>query len=367
MTSENHKDVEENPVVFFDIKFGAAKAGRVIIELFKDKVPKTVENFRALCTGEKGIGKNGKLLHYKNTIFHRVVPMFMVQGGDIINQDGTGGESIYGDKFNDENFSVLHDREGLLGMANNGRNTNSSQFYITTVPCSHLDGINVVFGLVKRGFNIIVEMADVSRDGDVPSESIAIENCGELAPGDPWDIEENDGTDDVYPPWPNDWDLKPEDDEKVIKNAINKIKDSGNYFFKENNYIDSERKYIKALRYIDWFIGLDKSKNKNAVEELRMNSLLNLAAARLKRNKNSEVIDLCSEVIRKDSNNAKAFYRRAQARLALKDYDKALNDLSVATSLLPNDNNIQAVLSMAKKKKLSYLKREKQFYGNLFK
>jgi peptidyl-prolyl isomerase D len=170
MTSENHKDVEENPVVFFDIKFGAAKAGRVIIELFKDKVPKTVENFRALCTGEKGIGKNGKPLHYKNTIFHRVVPMFMVQGGDIINQDGTGGESIYGDKFNDENFSVLHDREGLLGMANNGRNTNSSQFYITTVPCSHLDGINVVFGLVKRGFNIIVEMADVSRDGDVPSE-----------------------------------------------------------------------------------------------------------------------------------------------------------------------------------------------------
>jgi hypothetical protein len=127
-------------------------------------------------------------------------------------------------------------------------------------------------------------------------QSIAIENCGELAPGDPWDIEENDGTDDVYPPWPNDWDLKPEDDEKVIKNAINKIKDSGNYFFKENNYIDSERKYIKALRYIDWFIGLDKSKNKNAVEELRMNSLLNLAAARLKRNKNSEVIDLCSEV-----------------------------------------------------------------------
>ncbi|RZB40848.1 peptidyl-prolyl cis-trans isomerase D, partial [Asbolus verrucosus] len=260
-----------------------------------------------------------------------------------------------------------HDREGLVGMANNGPNTNNSQFYITTVPCPHLDGINVVFGIIRKGLNIIVEMADISRDGDLPLERIVIENCGELQPGEPWGIEEKDGTEDVYPPWPNDWDLHPDGDEKIIENAINKIKDSGNYFFKENNYVDSERKYIKALRYIDWFIGLNRTQNRDRVEELRINSLLNLAAVRLKRNKYKEVVDLCSQVITKDPNNGKAFYRRAQAKLALRDYDKALTDLHIAIGLHPNDNNIQAVLNMAKKKKLNYLKKEKQFYGNLFK
>ncbi|XP_063922956.1 peptidyl-prolyl cis-trans isomerase D isoform X2 [Zophobas morio] len=364
MSTENHNSVEQNPVVFLDIKFGAAKAGRVIIELFKDKVPKTAENFRALCTGEMGLGKKGFPLHYKNSVFHRVVPMFMAQGGDITRKDGTGGESIYGEKFDDENFS--HDREGLVGMANSGPHTNSSQFYITTVPCSHLDEINVVFGIVRKGFNIVIEMAEVPRDIDVPLEPITIENCGEIKPGESWCIEEKDGTEDVYPPWPNDWDVNTEEEE-VIENAINKIKDSGNYFFNENNYVDSERKYIKALRYIDWFIGLNRNSNRSRVYEVRINSLLNLAAVRLKRHKYNEVIDLCSQVILKEPNNGKAFYRRAQARLALRDYDKALKDLNVASSLHPNDNNIQAVLNVAKKKKLSYLQREKQFYGNFFK
>lgn len=110
-------------------------------------------------------------------------------------------------------------------------------------------------------------------------------------------IEEQDGTEDIYPPWPNDWDLQPEKEEDVIENAINKIKDSGNYFFKENNYIDSERKYIKALRYIDWYLGLNKNKNIKEVEELRINSMLNLAAVQLKRHKHKEVISLCNQVI----------------------------------------------------------------------
>ncbi|XP_044253889.1 peptidyl-prolyl cis-trans isomerase D isoform X1 [Tribolium madens] len=367
MNNENHETTEKNPVVFLDISFGPAKAGRVVIELFKDKVPKTAENFRALCTGEKGIGKHGKPLHFKNTIFHRVVPLFMVQGGDITTKDGTGGESIYGNTFEDENFTVLHEEEGMVGMANNGPNSNNSQFYITTVPCSHLDGINVVFGVVRKGFNIIKEMGEVPRNGDTPIENIVIINCGELKPGVPWGIEEQDGTEDIYPPWPNDWDLQSDKREKLIENAINRIKNSGNHFFKQSNYVDSERKYIKALRYIDWYLGLKENKNIKNIEDLKMNSLLNLAAVRLKRHKYKEVIDLCSQVILKEPKNGKAFYRRGQAKLALKDYDKAIKDLNVAINLHPNDNNIQAVLNVAKKKKLSYLKRERQFYGNFFK
>lgn len=124
-----------------------------------------------------------------------------------------------------------------------------------------------------------------------------IENCGELAPGESWAIEENDNTEDVYPPWPNDWSLEPEDNEKVIENAIVKIKDSGNHFFKENNLIDSERKYKKALRYIDWFLGLDTMRPSDAVCDLRVNSILNLALVKIKKKEFKQAVELCSQVL----------------------------------------------------------------------
>ncbi|KAJ6841195.1 peptidyl-prolyl cis-trans isomerase CYP40-like isoform X1 [Iris pallida] len=241
-----------NPRCFMDVTIGGEMEGRIVVELFADVVSKTAENFRALCTGENGVGPHtGAPLHFKGSRFHRVVKGYLVQGGDISAGDGTGGESIYGLKFEDENFEMKHEKKGMLSMANSGPDTNGSQFFITTTRASHLDGKHVVFGKVLKGMGVVrsIEHANAEKD-DRPVADIIITECGELPEGTDDGVSDFFKDGDINPDWPADLDVKPTELFWWI-DAVNSAKAFGNQYFRKHDYKMALRKYRKALRYLD--------------------------------------------------------------------------------------------------------------------
>lgn len=170
----------ENVRCYFDMNIDNRPAGRVVFQLYEQLAPQTTENFRALCTGEKGNGAFGGPLHYKGGYFHRIIPGFVLQGGDITQGDGTGGASVFGGPFKDESFAVQHDKPFLLSMANAGPDTNTSQFFITVCPAPWLNEKHCVFGEVVDGYEVLQRIEDVGTPTGKPYKRVVIAECGQL-------------------------------------------------------------------------------------------------------------------------------------------------------------------------------------------
>ncbi|KAH8703232.1 putative peptidyl-prolyl cis-trans isomerase Cpr7 [Talaromyces proteolyticus] len=343
--------------VYLDIEFGTTKEGRIYLELFDDVVPKTAENFRALCTGEKGVGKQGKPLSFKGSIFHRVIKQFMIQGGDFTAFNGTGGESIYGEKFEDENFDLKHDRPFLLSMANSGPATNGSQFFITTVETPHLDNKHVVFGQVINGKSLVRKIENVQTQADKPNVDVIIADCGELT-GDDYDNADKkvlDATGDPYEDYPADYDgdlTAP-----LVYEIAAKLKDLGNTAFKGGKTYLGLEKYQKALRYLNEFPDDDDNKELDGqLKTLRftLHSNSALLANKVNRFKDGKTwagyaLETADAANTKDSDRAKAHYRRAVAEIGTKEEDNALKDLEAALKLAPGDAAISNEINRVKK------------------
>lgn len=358
-----------NPRCFMDISIGGEMEGRIVMELFADVTPKTAENFRALCTGEKGIGpETGVPLHYKGSRFHRVIKGFMVQGGDISSGDGTGGESIYGVKFADENFALKHERKGVLSMANSGPDSNGSQFFITTSRTAHLDGKHVVFGKVLKGMGVVRSMEHTpSGDGDRPAVDIVVAECGVIPEG------EDDGVinffkdGDMYPDWPSDLVEKPKEVTWWIE-VVESAKNFGNVNFKKQDFKMALRKYRKALRFLDVCWEKDEIDEEKSLRLRKLKSVIltNSSACKLKLDdKNGALLD-ADFAIRESEGNAKAFFRQGQAHMALKDLDAAVESFEKALELEPNDGGIKKELAAARKRITDRLDLEKKAYSRMF-
>ncbi len=332
-----------------DIEIGGEPVGRIVYELYSDVVPKTAENFRALCTGEKGEGSMGKPLYFKGSDFHRVIKEFMIQGGDFTAGNGTGGESIYGEKFEDENFDLKHDKPFLLSMANAGPGTNGSQFFVTTAPTPHLDGKHVVFGEVISGKGVVREIENTKTgEQDKPVKPVVIVDCGELAEGEP--ATPADPTGDTFEAFPEDEpSCQEKDDEANLKTAltvVQELKELGTQQFKLKNLDLALAKYRKAIKYAYHFDVDPDHALYNDYQKLKVSLWLNVALINLQLNRAQPTIDAADSVLSlataTPAEQAKAYYRRAVARKQLKDLEGALSDLSEAESRMPQDAGVLA-------------------------
>eukprot|EP01113_Clastostelium_recurvatum_P018359 TRINITY_DN2164_c0_g1_i1.p1 TRINITY_DN2164_c0_g1~~TRINITY_DN2164_c0_g1_i1.p1 ORF type:complete len:358 (-),score=110.22 TRINITY_DN2164_c0_g1_i1:8-1081(-) len=349
------------PRVFFDITIGGVPSGRVVMELYNDITPKTAENFRALCTGETGKGNSGKPRHYKGSAFHRVIPRFMVQGGDFTNGNGTGGESIYGEKFEDENFVEKHTQSGLLSMANAGPGTNGSQFFITTVETPHLDGKHVVFGRVVKGMGVVRAVEKTETVSDKPVEDVVIADCGELAEGESDGIVvAQDG--DKWEEYPEDF--NPEDTNERF-DAAEAIRAIGNTYFKEGKFQLAVAKYQKAMRYLDESPE-DTPEKEGKVKASKLSCRSNLSLCFLRLNLPDKAKTECTSILNQDPTNTKAMFRRAQANQANKDYQAAKDDLLKALQAEPGNKDVRTELESVNKKIAEAKASQAKFYSKMF-
>ncbi|KAI9887198.1 MAG: peptidyl-prolyl cis-trans isomerase cpr6 [Watsoniomyces obsoletus] len=374
----------ERPRVFFDIQIHGKDVGRIVFELYSDIVPKTADNFRALCTGEKGTGKSGKPLHYKGSIFHRVIKGFMIQGGDFTAGNGTGGESIYGEKFEDENFSIHHEKPFLLSMANAGPGTNGSQFFITTVPTAHLDDKHVVFGQVVSGKSVVRKIENLPTQNDKPQKEARIKDCGQLDLSQSTSEEQHqvDPTGDRYEDYPEDQSSEDLPKTEILKIASD-LKNFGNQAFKSGNLDLGLEKYQKGLRYLDVFPDDDDDeedkdsstddKDKDLLKQfhsLKFSLNSNSALLQIKIRSFEDALKSASRALEvksaTDAERAKALYRRATARSALRDDEDAIRDLEEAEKLVPGDAAIVNDLAAAKKRVEERKKKEKAAYRKFF-
>ncbi|ODQ66511.1 peptidyl-prolyl cis-trans isomerase D [Nadsonia fulvescens var. elongata DSM 6958] len=367
-------ETNTRPRVFFDINIGNTNAGKIYMELYNDLVPKTAENFRALCTGEKGIGKKGKPLHFKNAIFHRVIQDFMIQGGDFTDGNGTGGESIYGEKFPDEAFKVNHDEPFMLSMANSGPNTNGSQFFITTTATPHLDNKHVIFGKVISGKSVVRHIERIATDSsDKPKEDVIIADCGEVKADELIEARKvDDGTGDIYEEFIKDDDNVDMESPKSVFEAISTIKSIGTKSFKAGDLEKSLSKYEKASRFAEDYFPEDLSdEDIRTVNQLKVSCYLNVSLVALKINKYGVAIKAASNALSTDDiepkEKAKALYRRGMAHLNSKNTDEAKKDLSEALSIIPGDAAITLGLKQVKDAEKLRISKEKAAFSKFFK
>ncbi|KEP46353.1 peptidyl-prolyl cis-trans isomerase, cyclophilin-type protein [Rhizoctonia solani 123E] len=363
------------PKVYTDISIGGKPAGRVVYSLFSDLVPKTAENFRALCTGEKGVGSMGKPLSYEGCAFHRVIKGFMIQGGDFTAGNGTGGESIYGEKFEDEAFPVNHTKPFLLSMANAGPNTNGSQFFVTTVPTPHLDQKHVVFGEVVKGKSIIRQIENLpTSSGDAPVAPCVITKCGELTSDDEMELANEVPSDgDRYEDYPEDDDSDVQDNPQTALRIAGEIKAVGTNLHKEGKLDLALEKYQKAIRYLDVHPvpPQDNPGIQSEFNALLTPLLLNSALAAIKTNKPSTALAATTRALGLKpeigaSDKGKAYYRRALAHSLHHEEDDAEADLHEALKIVPGDEAIKAELAKVQQKKKEKREKEKKAFKGLF-
>lgn len=361
--------------VFFDISQAGKPKGRVVFKLYDDVVPKTAENFRALCTGEKGVSaQSGKPLHYKGSIFHRVIKNFMCQGGDFTHGTGVGGESIYGEKFEDENFKLTHDKPFLLSMANAGPGTNGSQFFITTVPTPHLNGKHVVFGEVIQGKLIVRQLERCEKGAnDKPVDDWVIADCGEL----PKDYEPecsavSDETGDIYEQVLADDDKIDVNKPETVFTAVKFLKDLGTKLLKEGKFSQAYEKYIKGTDFLSDFTPEDLPEaDINEKNSLNVSLYLNASLAALKIKDGKKAVSAAEEALSFDGidekSQAKAWFRKGSGYLLLKDEDNAQTAYETALKFSPNDTavlkGLQEVKDLAKARKEKQKKAFSKFFN----